>query len=124
MKPPSNGSTLNTTRPIGDVPEQCLAERITAELSDDPDVVVVATCPLNSAGHVTTALQGRIGHRVTEWLVDQLDCTGDTATYERRVARWQPGSGNVAALTANVANAMIERHRAERRRRARTEVPA
>ena len=124
MKRPNEQPLIDTKRPIGEEPEQRLTQRLTAELADEPDVVVIATCPVNSAGHVATALQGRIGHRVTEWLVDHLDRTGDTATYESRVARWQPGSANVAALTAKVANAIVERHGGERRRRARNEVAA
>ena len=124
MKRPNEQPLIDTKRPIGEEPEQRLTQRLTAELADDPDVVVIATCPVNSAGHVATALQGRIGHRVTEWLVDHLDRTGDTATYESRVARWAQNSTNVHALTAAVAEALIDRHADERGRRGRNEIAA
>ena len=124
MAGPSHEYPIDTARPIGDEPEENLAERITAELANDPDVVLMATCAANSAGHLATGISGRICHRVTEWLVDHLDRSGDVATYEHRVARWKPGSCNVQALTASIANALHDHHGDERRRRARNDAAA
>ena len=115
---------IDTSSPIGEETELGLADRITAELVDDPDVVLMATCPANSAGHLATGIGGRVSKRISDWMVEHLYRTGDTVKYQQRVARWKSGSCNVQALTAAVANAIHAQHSEERRRRARTDAEA
>ena len=112
---------IDTNLSIGDESEERLAERICAELVNDPEVMLIATCPANGPGHLAAAIGPRIRDLVTDWMVEHLDRTGDTRTYVQRGARWLPGSDSVEHLIAEVVNTLHARHADKRRRPDRNE---